>query len=299
MRVPGSVLVVGSINVDLVVSVAQLPATGETVTGGAFAQYHGGKGANQAVAAARMGAAVTFVGAVGDDEFGRAALAEMAAEGIDVSRVVTLPGEATGVALIVVDAGGENQIAVASGANRRLDQQMVEEALAGAAVQPGGVFLANLEIGDEAVLAGARYAATAGMRIVINPAPARELPLEVLALDPILLPNQLEADVLTGEPEPLNAAASLAALTGAPVIVTLGAAGALVVADATVQWIAAPPVDVVDTTGAGDAFAGVFASEVARGTALLDAARVAVHAASMSVTARGARAGMPRRMDIE
>jgi ribokinase len=301
----GMVLVVGSINIDLVVSVALLPGRGETVGGGRFAQHDGGKGANQAVAAARMGAQVTFVGAVGDDPFGRAALDELGREGIDVSRVAALEGDATGIALIVVDERGQNQIAVASGANARINAAFVDRALG--APMPGdddapqnpGVFLANLELRDDAVIAGARYAQARGMTVLINPAPARALPGELLSLRPILIPNEVEAEALTGERDPIEAGRLLAARTGSAVIVTVGARGAVMVSNQGVERIAAPYVEVVDTTGAGDAFAGALAAEMAAGTGLVEAARVAVRAASMSVTARGARTAMPTRAMLE
>lgn len=292
-------LVVGSVNVDLVVRVHSLPSAGETVTGGTFDQHHGGKGANQAVAAARLGADVTFVGAVGDDDFGRAALANLQGEGVGVSglRVAGIP---TGVALIVVDDEGENQIAVASGANGSMIGTSIEEALMTvAALSPGGVYLANFEISDDAVLAGAHLAQQAGMTVVINPAPARELPAALLALRPILVPNASEAQALTGEIEPLNAARVLAARSGAPVVVTLGPQGAIVVDEGAAETVPAPLMEAVDTTGAGDTFAGALAAELAAGSALIDAVRFAVRAASISVTVAGARGGMPSRAEVE
>ena len=292
-----TVLIVGSINIDLVVRASRLPASGETVAGGTFARHHGGKGANQAVAAARMGAAVTFVGAVGDDEFGTAALADLACESIDVSRVSTLGGVATGVALIVVDERGENQIAVASGANAALDGRSIESALAD--FKPsGGVFLANLEVGDDAILAGVRFAAAHGMHVLINPAPARELPVELLSLRPVLLPNRHEAEALTGQDDPVDAGRVLVTQTQAPVVVTLGAEGAILIDLDGVERFGAPRVEVVDTTGAGDTFAGAVAADFAAGQPLREAVRVAVRAASMSVTAPGARGGMPYRANL-
>lgn len=300
-RGPQAVLVVGSANTDLVIRTERLPAPGETVTAGTFSQHQGGKGANQAVASARLGARVNFVGAVGDDEFGRAALEDFQDEGVDISGVRVLSGVATGVALIVVDASGENQIAVASGANALVDGALVEEALSGDPAQPegGGVYLANFEIADEAVLAGARFAANAGMRIVINPAPARELSAALLALRPILVPNEGEAQALTGELEPLNACRVLAARSGAPVVVTLGSQGAIVVNQGEAETVPAPLVEAVDTTGAGDTFAGALAAELAAGSSLVHAVRFAVHAASISVTVAGARGGMPSRAEVE
>ncbi|MGI8929234.1 MAG: ribokinase [Candidatus Limnocylindrales bacterium] len=298
-RSVGRVLVVGSVNTDLVVRVPRLPSAGETVTGGTFAQHQGGKGANQAVAAARLGAHVTFVGAVGDDEFGRVALAELQTEGVGISGS-QVAGVSTGVALIVVDESGENQIAVASGANTLVDATLVEEALSdGSMTVAGGVYLANFEIADDALLAGARIAAEASMRIVINPAPAHELPATLLALRPILVPNEGEAHALTGEKEPLNAARFLSARSGAAVAVTLGPQGAVVVYDGEVEHVPAPLMEAVDTTGAGDTFCGALAAELAAGSTLIAAVRFAVHAASLSVTFRGARTGMPSRADVE
>src|SRR4051812_38345641 len=168
----GSVLVVGSINVDLVVTSAVLPARGETVVGGSFAQYHGGKGANQAVAAARMGASVTFVGAVGSDTYGREAIEDLRREGIDATRIGVLGRETTGIALIVVDHRGQNQIAVASGANAEVTGTFVDRALAAdsasapAGLDGRGAYLANLEVRDDAVVAGARYAREHGMTVL-------------------------------------------------------------------------------------------------------------------------------------
>jgi ribokinase len=286
------VVVVGSINADLVVSVPSLPGPGETVTGGRFARHGGGKGANQAVAAARLGADVALVGAVGDDEMGSAALAELAAEGIDVSAVARLAGEATGVALIMVDAAGENTIAVASGANARVD------AAGGALGGPAGVVLLGHEVPETAVLAGARAARDAGWLPVLNPAPARPLPDALLALAPVLTPNASEACALAGEADPEAAAVALARSTGAPVLVTLGARGALLIDGERREPIPAPSVEAVDTTGAGDALNGALAAELAGGAALADAARVAVAAASLSTRRAGARAGMPRRDEL-
>lgn len=293
-------LVVGSVNVDLVVRAARLPGQGETVSGGTFDQHHGGKGANQAVAAARLGAAVTFVGATGDDEFGRSARDALASEGITIDGVRVLSDLPTGVALIVVAEDGENQIAVAPGANGSVDAAFVADTLLDSpALTRGGVYLANFEIADEAVIAGAQLAAQAGMTVVINPAPARELPGALLSLRPILVPNELEARELTGELEPFNGARVLAARSGAPVVVTLGAQGALVVQEGQAEQVPAPLVEAVDATGAGDTFAGAMAAELADGKLLIDAVRFAVRASSISVTKPGARGGMPSRAEVE
>ena len=288
----GEVLVVGSINIDLVIRAAQLPAPGESVSGGVFAQYQGGKGANQAVAAARAGAKVAMVGAVGDDEYGRSALADLAGEGVDVSRITVMSGESTGLALIAVDERGANQIVVAPGANAALDAAAIGRALDGYEPRAGAVTVLSFELGDEAIVAAARYAAKRDMRLLVNPAPARALPAALVALAPIVLPNEGEAATLTGLSDPAAAASALAATTGAPVIVTIGALGALVCEPDAVQGvelIPAPKVEAVDTTGAGDVFVGALAACLAAGKPLHEAAAGAVEAASRSVTYAGAR----------
>lgn len=279
-----TVLVVGSINVDLVVHAERLPARGETVAGGRLERSGGGKGANQAVAAARAGAAVTMVGAVGDDDFGADAVDELRAAGVDVDRVRRLAGVATGVALIVVDRSGDNQIAVASGANHAVTAEHV-----GAAGGAPGCVLASFELLDAPVLAAARIADAAGCPLVVNPAPARALGAELAALRPIVTPNRSEAAELTGERDPEAAARALTARTGAPVVVTLGDRGALVLDDAGCERFPAPAVRAVDTTGAGDAFNGVLAARIAGGDGLRAAVAAAVTAAADSVTRAGAR----------
>ena len=296
----GAVVVVGSVNADLVVTVRQLPRAGETVSGGTFARHGGGKGANQAVAAARAGARVAFVGAVGVDDLGDEALRELEAEGIDVSAVRRLDDVPTGVAVIVVDERGENQIAVASGANAALTGEAVTAALAPLLTGDGVVLLGH-EVPPEAVAAGAAAARAAGWQVILNPAPAREL---IDGLDGVFLtPNADEARRLvesggSSATDDVEAVAlALAARTGAPVLVTLGADGALL-ADDGVQRFAAPPVRVVDTTGAGDAVNGALAARLAAGDPLHEAVRFALAAASLSTRSPGARAGMPRREDV-
>jgi ribokinase len=278
-------VVVGSVNADLVVTVRSLPAPGETVSGGTFERHHGGKSANQAVAAARLGASVAFVGAVGDDDLGADAVAALEREGIDCAGVARLDDAPTGVALIVVDEAGENQIAVASGANARLADPAVPDG--------ARIVLLGLEVPDEAVVAAARAAGDA--RIVLNPAPARPLPDELLDLGPILTPNEAEARTLTDEPDAQAAARALEQRTGAPVVVTLGARGALVGGEV----IAPPRVHPLDTTGAGDTFTGALAAELARGADIRAAARFATAAAALSTQAAGAREGMPDRAAVE
>jgi ribokinase len=295
--VSARVVVVGSVNVDLVVTLDALPRPGETVMGGTFARHGGGKGANQAVAAARLGAEVALVAAVGRDDLGDAALEELAGDGVDVGAVVRANAP-TGVALITVDRAGENAIAVASGANAELSAEAVTAALGERLDAPAGVVLLGHEVPDAAVVAGARAAREAGWAVLLNPAPARALGDALAALGPLLTPNADEARALTGEADPEAAGRALAARTGAPVLVTVGADGALLCADGGVERLRAPAVEVVDTTGAGDTFNGALAAELAAGAALETAARLAIGAAARSTTRPGARAGMPRRAEL-
>lgn len=283
------VLVVGSINEDLVVSADRLPRPGETVTGGVFRRFGGGKGANQAVAAATIGADVVFIGAVGDDELGIDAIDRLSDRGLDVRGVARVDSTATGVAIIVVDRRGENQIAVASGANAALDRELVERALSRRPLNPGGAMLTNLEVGDEAVLAAAEAATESSLTLILNPAPARPIPNALWALGPILTPNESEAEALTGCSDPARAADALIGKTGVAVIVTLGQSGALVVDDAGARRYSAIDVEPIDATGAGDVFNGVLAARLAAGDALDEAVRWAIAGSGLAVTERGAR----------
>jgi ribokinase len=292
-------LVVGSLNTDLLVRVGSLPRPGETITGGSFEMAGGGKGANQAVAAARAGASVALVGAVGADEFGARLIDDLAGEGVDVAGVARLQGAPTGVAAIVVDEQGENQIAVASGANHMLRASDVERAFRELDLTEAGCVLVSLEVEDGVVVAAAEGAAAHGMAVVVNPAPARRLPPELIARRPILTPNVGEAGELTGCDEPAAAAAAMVRAGAAAALVTVGAEGVFVAAGGHVERVEAPAVAVRDTTGAGDTFSGVLAAGLARGWELDRAARWATAAAALSVTQSGARAGMPTASEIE
>jgi ribokinase len=294
----GTVIVVGSINVDLIVGVSHLPGAGETVLGDRFVQQNGGKGANQAVAASRVGARVVMLGAVGGDELGRSALAGLALEGVDVSPCRRLADEHTGLALIVVDAAGENQIAVAQGANLRLDASMIRGQTEELHTPRGAVCLLGFEVTDDAVLAAARWAVQSGLRLIVNPAPARPLLDELLTLAPILTPNEGEAEHLTGSADPDTAAAILYERTKAPVIVSLGAQGAVLCTGGAATRLPATPVTPVDTTGAGDALNGILAAELARGAPLEEAVRWAMVGAALKTTKAGAQAGLPTRAEI-
>jgi ribokinase len=288
--------VVGSVNVDLVVNVDRLPSAGETVTGGTYSRHHGGKGSNQAVAAARLGANVAFVGAVGADEFGGEARKHLVDEGVDVTALIESDAAPTGVAFILVDDAGENQIAVASGANHAFDSSIWDAA---PPPQAGDVLVGCFEVGTDALVAGAQRFAAAGARVIVNPAPATELSAALLATRPLLVPNEGEARTLTGESDPVTAARVLAARSGAPAVVTLGAMGAVIAEGGEFVRVPAPLVEVVDTTGAGDCFVGALAAELSAGRSLTEAVQFAVHASSLSVRVTGAHAGMPARADVE
>ena len=288
----GHLVVIGSINVDLVVTAERLPAPGETVLGGRFAVHHGGKGANQAVAAARAGARVTMIGAVGTDDHGTASLAALEAEGIDVSRVRRVEVEPTGVALIVVGPRGENQIAVAPGANGTLELDADDHAV----VADADVLLTNHEIPQPTVIAALRAARDGGTLAILNPAPAHALSSEVLTLGPILTPNEHELVVAIGNDETGPALDELASRHAGPIVVTQGPAGAfLAEGDRRERFPGYPAASVVDTTGAGDAFCGTLGAWLASGASLPEAITAANAAGALSVGAAGARAGLPAR----
>jgi ribokinase len=295
-RVTAHVVVVGSINLDMVVTADRLPVPGETVLGGRFALHDGGKGANQAVAAARAGARVSIIGAVGSDANGARAIAALEAEGIDVTHVRQVAGEATGVAFIAVGPRGENQIVVAPGANAEVQLDDADRRL----IAEADAVLASLEIPMPAVVDALRAAHAAGVPSILNPAPAHALPAEVLALGPILTPNEHELVVAIGNDQTDSALDELAARHAGPIVVTQGAAGALL-ADGTrrVHFEGLAPDRVVDTTGAGDTFCGVLAASLAESASLDEAIVRANAAAAISVTAAGARTGMPSRDAID
>ena len=302
----GRLLVFGAVNIDMVITAPTLPGPGETVLGLDLQRHGGGKGGNAAVAAVRSGAEVRFVGAVGADGLGTTALTELRAEGIDVTDVVVKDNVATGAALIVVDFAGENQIAVAPGANAVLTDEDVRNALARANAWPGCVLIST-EIAAEAVAGAVEGAFARGWLCVLNPAPAISNIRDVLKFAPILTPNQGELrDVYrliggVGQPSVDDAAAAVAAHTGAPVVVTLGADGVLVCgANGMMTRIPALAArHVADTTGAGDTFNGVFAAGLAAGQGIIGAARKGVAAATLSVEAAGARSSMPRATAID
>lgn len=291
MSTQAPVVVVGSVNMDFVATVDSLPRPGQTVIGGSFERHWGGKGANQAVAAARYGADVTFVGAVGDDDLGAAAITALAEDGIDTSATVRLAGEATGVALIVVDRAGQNQIAVASGANARLRVEGFQEILA--AKQGPGVVLTCFEVSDHVV--AEVCAACEGWTCIINPAPARPLDARLMGSGAILTPNQGELRELTLAEDVGEAARNLVNDgPGGPVVVTLGQRGALLVTADTSIEVPTPKAVARDTTGAGDVFNGVFAAALAQGETMYEAVMSGVTAATYAVELPGARSQLSR-----
>ncbi|HEX6470728.1 MAG TPA: ribokinase [Streptosporangiaceae bacterium] len=287
-----AIAVFGSANMDLVAYVAAPPGRGETVTGRGFRTVPGGKGANQAIAAARAGADVTFIGAVGDDDFGPRLRATLAEAGADVSRLRTVPG-ASGIAHIVVDGEGANSIIVVPGANAAARPPHPAD-LAGSAA-----LLLQLELPLPAVTAAARAARAAGVPVVLTPAPVRELPGDLLACVDLLVPNEHEAAGITGATGAEPALAALLDMVPEAVI-TLGERGALYGArGAEPVRVAAPKVRAVDTTAAGDTFAGALAVARAEGRPPGDALPFAAAAAALSVRTEGASTSMPSRAEID
>ncbi|MFC4782866.1 ribokinase [Nocardioides sp. MAHUQ-72] len=282
------VVVVGSANLDLVSTVTTIPAPGETVLSTARDARAGGKGLNQAVAASRAGARTLLVGALGDDDAGRTLLEEAADAGIDTALVRRVAGP-SGTAWIMVRPDGENAIVVDSGANATLESLTDEER---EAVAAAGVVVAQLETPLAAVHEAASVARVGGGRVVLNAAPARELPRELLACVDVLVVNEHEARHLSGHADPATAATHLLDVVGS-VVVTLGAEGALLADPAGQRRVAGVPATVVDTTGAGDTFTGVLAATLAAGADLDTAAVRAVVAGALAVESAGAVPSIP------
>ena len=292
------IVVFGSINADLVARVARLPRAGETLHGDAFAVVPGGKGANQALAARRAGAAVLLAGATGDDVFRAPALAGLAAAGVDLSRVRTV-GASTGVALIHVDAEGRNAITVIAGANALADPDVVD----GAVLGERSTLVLQFEVPVPAATALAQRARARGTRVLLNAAPANPLPATLATALDVLVVNEHEARVLatdTGLPDaPAAFAAAWHRRHGTAVVVTLGAAGVVAAADGRMHAVAAPEVEVVDTTGAGDAFVGTLAAALDRGLDWPGALAAATAAGALACTALGAQGALPAAARID
>lgn len=284
----GRVIVIGSVNVDRIMRVRTLPVPGETVLADSATEAFGGKGANQAVAAAQLGAETWMVGAVGDDDAGSAALTDLTAHGVRVERIRSIAGAQTGQAVVVVDRSGENLIVVAPAANARLNGPFVQAELAALAVNTSDVILACAEIGEDCLEAAASEAARTGARHVLNLAPARPLTPSMCTSQTILIMNEIEATQLSGTTSASAAVSVLLSQVGT-VIVTQGARGAILASDKTIVQMPATPVEVVDTTGAGDAFCGAIAAELANGRTVVDAIRTGLLTGAIAVTTVGPR----------
>ncbi len=295
------IVVVGSSNTDMVVRLPRLPAKGESIIGGEFFMPAGGKGANQAVAAARLGAQVTFVARLGADLLGDKALSSLQSEGMDTRFIVRDPDVPSGVALIIVDKNGDNILAVAPGANARLSPANVERAAV--IIAAADALVLQLEIPLDAVQRALSIARRHGVRTVLNPAPAQPLPADVLALVDVLTPNEHEATLLCGEPGQTieQAARLLLAMGVGTVVATLGDKGALIATHECEEETRVPgfKVKAVDTTAAGDAFTAALACALARGDALPAAVRFANAVGALTVTKMGAQPSLPTATEVQ
>jgi len=296
------VVVVGSLNMDLVIRSARIPQPGETILGGEFHSIPGGKGANQAVGTARLGAHVSMVGRVGDDAFGNQLLKNLSADGIDHTFVLRDGASATGVALIVVDDAGQNTIVVASGANMRLSPSDVDAAAAVFAT--ADALLLQLESPLQTVIHAAKLARAHGVTVILNPAPARPLPQELLTLVDVLVPNESETSLLTGMPvanldEAVAASAALHQAGVGTVILTLGERGALLAEERATRVLPAFEVEPLDTTAAGDAFLAGLAVALAEGRNPDEAVRWGNAAGALATTRLGAQTSLPARQAVE
>jgi ribokinase len=299
---PPRICVVGSSNIDLTFRTARLPRPGETLAGRTFQLGFGGKGANQAVMSARLGARVTMIARVGRDVFGEQTLRNYQEHGIDTAHVLRDADRPTGVASIVVDDAAQNCILIVAGANEGLSPMDVRAA--SAAIESAGALLCQLEVPTETTHEAFRLARAAGVRTVLNPAPAAPLPDELLRLTDICIPNETEAELLTGVrvTTPAEAEAAARALLDrgpSAVVVTLGERGVLLMDRESVEHMPAVPVRAVDASGAGDAFIGSLAVFLVEGLPLREAARRANVAAALSVTRPGTQTSFPTRTEVE
>jgi ribokinase len=292
----GKIIVIGSSNTDMVIKAPKLPLPGETILGGQFHLFSGGKGANQAVAAVRLGGNVLFVAKTGNDLFGKQAIGQFKEEGIDTTFVSTDNDNPSGVALIMVDAKGENIISVASGANAHLSEADVDKATS--QIDEAVVVLLQLEVPIATVCYAIEQMWKLGKKVILNPAPAQPLPEELYDRLYIITPNETEAEILTGihvtdEETASKAALALKSKGVKQVVLTMGAKGAFVLTDTFKGLVSAPKVQAVDTTAAGDVFNGALAVAIAEGLPLERAVDFACQAAAISVTRMGAQASAP------
>lgn len=295
------IIVIGSSNMDMVVRTSHIPVPGETILGGEFFMNQGGKGANQAIAVQRLGGNVIFVAKLGDDILGRQSLDYFKKEGID-TRYITLDKEAaSGVALISVDNQAENSIVVASGANMRLNEEDVDRVLG--EMSEGDILLMQLEIPLQTVEYAAAKAREKGVKVILNPAPARSLPKSLLENLYMITPNRIEAEMLTGipiltEPDVESAAKGINAMGVKNVIITLGSRGSYIREESICYRAEAFEVEPVDTTAAGDTFNGALCVGLAEGMKLEEAVTLASKASSIAVTRMGAQASIPYRKEL-
>jgi ribokinase len=297
------IIVVGSINMDLVVRTPHIPVPGQTVLGRDFRMFPGGKGANQAVAAARQGASVTLIGRLGMDAFGQQLMANIQNEGIDTRQIGVDPSTASGVALITVDVDGQNSIVVAPGANHKLSPTHIQDART--VFARADALLLQLEIPLDTVIAAAEQAKAYNLKVIINPAPAQSLPIELLSIIDVIIPNESETTLLTGDPvetpEQVETAARKLLTQGVGcVVVTLGEKGALLVQRKQPAYhVSSFNVDVVDTTAAGDSFVGTFSVALAERLSLEAAINRACAAGALATTRLGAQPSIPTNTEID
>ena len=291
------IVVIGSSNTDMTIKGDRLPKPGETVLGGEFRMGPGGKGANQAVAAQRLGADVSFICKVGRDIFGDNAISGYQKEGIDCSRILR-SDKASGTALILVDGNAENCIAVAPGANADLTPEDVDSVAD--VIRSADYLILQLEIPVESVLRAAKIAHEAGVYVILNPAPACHLPEELFGYISLITPNQTESALLSGVEDNLDAAVErLMQLGVKDVVVTLGSKGSLVISEGTRTLVPSLKVKAVDTTAAGDTFCGALCVALSEGCSLVDAAGFATKASALTVQKMGAQDSIPFRSDIK
>jgi len=298
------IVVIGSSNTDMVIRTKNLPRPGETVLGGTFFMNAGGKGANQAVACARLGGAVTFVCKTGNDVFGHQAYQLFDDEGIDPSYVFSDPKNPSGVALILVDDNAENSIAVASGSNSNLVTADIDNSLD--AIENSEIVLMQLEIPIKTIEYAAHIAKSRGKMVILNPAPAptEPLPISILKNIDLITPNETEAELISGipvvdEPSAIAAAKRMAELGVKKIIITMGSKGAMLYEDGEAELIPSIRVKAVDTTAAGDCFNGALTIAISEGRSLKDAVLFANRAAAISVTRPGAQVSMPYRHEVD
>lgn len=295
------IVVVGSCNTDMVIKADRLPVPGETILGGTFFMNPGGKGANQAVAAAHMGGNVTLISKTGNDVFGKQSVMLYTAENIKTDFIFSDPKHPSGVALITVDSHGENCIVVASGANACLNSSDIDKACA--EIESSDLVLMQLEIPIETVEYVAEMATKKGIKVILNPAPARALSNSLLKNIYIIIPNRNEAEILSGikvtDIETAKQAAAIISAKGVDIVViTLGSQGALIKEYETFHFVEAYKVDALDTTAAGDTFCGSVCVGLSEGKSVLDAVKLAAKAAAITVTRMGAQASIPFRSEL-